>query len=500
MEAIKHKIDDNPTVVTNKYNLKDAVDISNLTKGQLDAYINIIEWIKTPFNPSDFKRAIIGSAGVGKTFLLKAIIKNCNISYSQIGISAPTHKAVRVIRTSLSNIKGVKINTLQSDFGLRLNFNVEDFNINNPPFDPRGKIKIDNYSLYIIDESSMINFGLLKFMEREFIKEHCKVIYVGDNYQLCPVGEITVPAFKSIKSFSLTEIVRQDKDNPLLDVLNMLRNDIKNKSFTFLNYIIKNKISLDDTLTKGYEVLNDEEFKNRVKLEFNSEEITKDVDHVRVISYTNNTIASWNDTIRNNIIYNADKCVLTKNDLVTSYITIVDDFNDIIIRNSEDYIIHDIVNYTHPNTKIKGFMVKFQAVFGGGITAPLFVLDHTDKFSVIQYCKLSKELIDSAKQANKANRAKAWKDYYKFKEGCLLLKNIAKADGTILYTRNIDYGFALTCHKAQGTTYHTVLVDINDIVYDKYGKPYKNAEEINRRLYVAISRAKYKVYMKYDLQ
>ena len=38
---------------------------------------------------------------------------------------------------------------------------------------------------------------------------------------------------------------------------------------------------------------------------------------------------------------------------------------------------------------------------------------------------------------------------------------------------------------------------INDIVYDKYGNPYTDAEEINRRLYVAASRCKNKLYLKY---
>ena len=41
------------------------------------------------------------------------------------------------------------------------------------------------------------------------------------------------------------------------------------------------------------------------------------------------------------------------------------------------------------------------------------------------------------------------------------------------------------------------FVDINDIVYDKYGNPYTDAEEINRRLYVACSRSKNKLYLKY---
>ena len=66
-----------------------------------------------------------------------------------------------------------------------------------------------------------------------------------------------------------------------------------------------------------------------------------------------------------------------------------------------------------------------------------------------------------------------------------------------MFSRDLDYGFSVTAHKSQGSTYDTVLVDVNDIVYDKYGHPYTNAEDINRRLYVACSRCKNKLYMKF---
>ena len=70
-------------------------------------------------------------------------------------------------------------------------------------------------------------------------------------------------------------------------------------------------------------------------------------------------------------------------------------------------------------------------------------------------------------------------------------------DGTTMFGRDLDYGFALTSHKSQGSTFDTSLVDVNDIVFDKYGNPYTNAEEINRRLYVACSRCKNKLYLRY---
>ncbi|TLL60974.1 ATP-binding domain-containing protein, partial [Acinetobacter baumannii] len=97
----------------------------------------------------------------------------------------------------------------------------------------------------------------------------------------------------------------------------------------------------------------------------------------------------------------------------------------------------------------------------------------------------------------KDSRAAKWKAYYKFKESCLLLVNIGRPDCSILYYRDLDYGFAISSHKSQGSTYNVSMVDVMDIVYDKYGRPYTNASDINKRLYVAVSRAKEKVYLRY---
>ena len=94
-----------------------------------------------------------------------------------IGLAAPTHKACRVLYESIG-LSNIKPNTLQSDLGLRLNFDVDKFDINNPPFDPKGKIKISNYKIYIIDEASMINRGLSMFLEKICKWRNC----VGSNY------------------------------------------------------------------------------------------------------------------------------------------------------------------------------------------------------------------------------------------------------------------------------------------------------------------------------
>lgn len=343
----------------------------------------------------------------------------------------------------------------------------------------------------------MLNRSLVTYIDKMMKKYSIKLILCGDDAQIPPVNEKDSYAFKGVTSFRLTQIVRQDEDNPIRTLTELLRGDVYNGTFNFLNYISRNHSKFDNTMTKGFVVCNSAQFQQEVVKQFSDESITRNTDYVKVISYTNKAVSNWNKFIRESIIKDSEKSVITKNDLITSYVTIVDQFSDAIIQNSEDYIVKEIANYTHPQYELKGFMVKFQAVFGGQVTSPLFIIDHRDKYTMAMYCKIADDLIQQAKNARRDIRAAKWKAYYKFKESCLLLVNIGRPDGSILYYRDLDYGFAISSHKSQGSTYNVSMVDVMDIVYDKYGRPYTNASDINKRLYVAVSRAKEKVYLKY---
>ena len=475
------------------------VSTSNFTNDQVKAYDELMKFIDSPFDSKDYKRALIGAAGTGKTFLVRALLLNSTLSYSLIGLSAPTHKACRVLGESI-HISGIKVNTIQSDLGLRLNFDIDKFDPNNPPFDPKGKIKIGNYKLYIVDEASMINSRLCMFLEKTCVSNKCKIIFIGDDSQLAPVGEKYSSAFRNIKSYSLKQIVRQGEDNPVSYLLDLLRYDINHKTYKFLNHIQRFKEQFNADYTKGYQVCDANTFNQTVYNNFNDEELTRNVDYAKVISYTNLNVSSWNKFIRNSIIADSDKSILTKNDLIISYVTIVNEFNDCVIKNSEEYIINDIQNFTdsrYDKNGLKGFLVKFQAIHGGDITTPLFVIDHTDSYTVQRYVQINNSMIEAAKTARANIRNEKWKSYFAFKEYCLLMVNILSPDGKIITSRSLDYGFALTSHKSQGSTFDTALVDVNDIVFDKYGQPYTDAEEVNRRLYVACSRCKNKLYLKF---
>ena len=76
-------------------------DTSSFTNDQKVAYKELIDFIDKPFDKTDYKRALVGAAGTGKTYLVKALILNSSISYSLIGLAAPTHKACRVLGESI---------------------------------------------------------------------------------------------------------------------------------------------------------------------------------------------------------------------------------------------------------------------------------------------------------------------------------------------------------------------------------------------------------------
>ena len=473
---------------------KSSSVIASFTKDQLNAYTHLIDFINRGFDENDYRRALIGSAGTGKTYMIKEVINKCNLSNSTIGLAAPTHKAARV----LSNSTNIKTSTIASDLGFRLNTDLEDFDINNPPFDPLGEKKIKGYRLYIIDEASMIGRSLKTYIEKECKENGCMIIYMGDSSQLPPVKETISPCLRGIKYYELNQIVRQEEDNPVSELLKILRKDIDNRSWKFLEYINKNRYAFDSTQTKGYYTCGAYEFQSLVIDGFYNEEFTRDVDTCRLITYTNKSVSEWNKFIRNNIIEGSDKAILTRNDLVMSYNTFVDEFKDTIIVNSEDYIIHDIKNFTNKD-EIFGFNVTFIQVNGGNRTKPLFVVDHSNLNNVMLYYKLGETYIQNAINAEKYNRSKRWKEYYEFRERNLLLVNLLdRSTGKIKFSRDLDYGFALTANKAQGSTYSDVYVDINDIVFDmRTGNPWGNIDETLRRLYTACSRCKNRLYLCY---
>lgn len=416
-----------------------------MTKGQEEAVRGLTAFIDSPYDKSRSIYGLVGPGGVGKTFVTKKIVNGCKYANSAIRCTSPTHKACRVF----SEASGLKVETIQSTFGFRLNLNIEDFDYKNPAFNPISKPKLDNIKVLICDEASMLNASLVTYIIRKAQELEIKVIFIGDSFQLSPVKEYRSTAFeKCNKVYELTEIVRQGEQNPILQLLDLLRYDIANNTHSFIDYVSKYKGYQNyNSVGEGWSIMNSNSFANFIRLRFNDEEYTKNIEMYKIISYRNEKVAMWNNFVRNTIIQDSDKNIITKNDLIMSYQTIVNEFNEVIINNSEEYIIKDIVNFVDSKYGFKGFLIKFQMVNGGSVTKPLFIIDHRDKFTITQYVKTLEDLISTAKKSTGGTRATRWKAYYDFKKMYLITVNI-KQGNQILYSRDIDYAFAITAHKS----------------------------------------------------
>lgn len=426
---------------------KNDKNVYTFTNDQQIAISNIIDFIAAPFNPAKYIVGLTGAGGTGKTFITKYIISHCKYSNSVIKCTSPTHKACRVFSQALG---GKNVDTIQSTFGLRLDLKLEDFDPANPQFNPIAKPKLENIKLLLIDEASMLPAKLITFICNKCKELEIKIIFIGDAHQLAPVNEFKSIAFeRCYEVYQLKQIVRQAANNPITNLLNLLRYDIEHHTYRFLEYLSKNIGATNyNDVNEGFSICDKAAFKNFIDISFNDEVYTKNIDMYRIIAYTNSCVSGWNNYIRNSIIRDSDKNIITKNDLIMSYETIVNEFMEIVINNSEEYIINDIVDFVDDKYGFKGFLVKFQLIHGGTITRPLFVIDHRDAFTIQKYHKTITDLISSAKSANSGTRYAKWRAYYEFKKKYLIAANVIDRTGRTLYNRDIDYGFAITAHKS----------------------------------------------------
>ena len=76
----------------------------------------------------------------------------------------------------------------------------------------------------------------------------------------------------------LTQVVRQGDDNPVSYLLDLLRYDVEHRTFTFLEHISRVRSKFNEDNTKGYCVCNSLDFEKLVNINFNDEELTRNID------------------------------------------------------------------------------------------------------------------------------------------------------------------------------------------------------------------------------
>lgn len=415
----------------------------------------------------------------GKSSSIKAFIDNVDKvtgKHTRIGVSAPTHKAKEVI----SKFTGKKAETIHKLLGLRPNVQLENFDINNPQFDPKGKPLIGDFDLIVLDEASMLNKDLFNLLTKMAKAEGTKLIFMGDSAQLPPVNEVESLVFsKSDETVQLTKVERTADSNPLMNIFTAIREDITSFTDRF-----KHVTQFNVEKKEGVVFTNSRSaFRKSVIAKFQSENYKDNPNYVKILAYTNATVNTWNNIIHESLFGNKE--LFYKGEIFMSNINIQDGrYGAMILENSKEYrIVNDPKSETlsKHGVEFKGYKIRYGDASGDWTANhEKIVLDHRDPNSVKAFIGLHDSLLIAAQNARGGGRGGAWAAYYSFRESIITAVPIK---GTKMIAKSIDYAYAITTHKSQGSTYENVYVLENDL--DTNRKP----KERNQLKYVAFSRA-----------
>jgi len=446
-----------------------------------------------------------GYAGTGKTFILNGLtsylkaVGRCSI------LMAPTGKASRVIKEKTQN----EASTIHRAIYSMKTIKEYQQDESDPTYKYYYKLKPNenpDNTVYIIDESSMlsnqytemefIRFGsgyllddLFKYINIDSNNHNKKVIFVGDNAQLPPVKMDYSPALneKILKkqygfhtlSFELSEVIRQKADSGILKNLMNLRTMLKEKTIN----------KLDIEWRDDIKQINNEGF-NEVYKKTNGDKPSKDT---IVIAYTNKSVYAYNQIIRKQFFKNID--TLNKGDKII--ILANSNFYDTYISNGDFGLVRKILsdkehiaiplqnkNPRTQKTEIKNIKLIFRNV-------EILVKDEASRPVIIE-CKILENLLFSGEANLSKDENKALYIFFKMRNKGLKpnSEEYKKAlfNDPYFNALKIKFGYAITCHKAQGSEWKNVILD-SKYIHKKLSESYV------RWLYTAISRTSQMLYI-----
>ena len=175
-----------------------------------------------------------GYSGCGKSTLVREVVKGMpafiqanrliqpDLKEFELMLTATTNKAAE----NLASITEMSVRTIHSFLGLRVH---SDYRNNTTQLIPATTEILEDYLIFI-DEASYIDSQLLKIIFEKVRK--CKIIFVGDPAQLVQVKAKNAPAFEiNYAGAELTEVVRQAKDNPIIDLSVKFRRTVNTGEF-----------------------------------------------------------------------------------------------------------------------------------------------------------------------------------------------------------------------------------------------------------------------------
>ena len=430
----------------NELEEKYQVKLDDVQLSALSSLINFIE------NGVPDMICLSGKPGSGKTTILKMLIDILHRNRILYTVAAPTNKAKLLLNNDAT--------TIHSLLGFAPNLNILEFDARDLQFKQQYSAKLPYQEVVIVDECSMINDEMFYFFRDRMCKTYKNIIiWSGDEKQLCPVKQNHISkTFTDCHLIKLEKVYRQ-KESVLYKVLDYLRVKplYKFKSVEDDNYTINvcdNINTILDTYTPLFKFASD----------------SKNLNCIKLVTYTNNRISALNQVIRKRI-YNDDS-EYHVGEILTGYDTCYYKPTGCSIDNSQDYIIDRVKKITH-----LGLPMYELKLFDGYDYKIVRILSRNLPNDV--YESLARDL-ENARQ--KGLQTKSWGKFYGLNSSFLTPVDLIY-NNRVIKRKSLDYGYCISTHKSQGSTYQFIIVDMENLLRCP------NKEELRQLQYVAMSRA-----------
>jgi len=419
-----------------------TIELNDEQKAAIEDMQSFLAYSDEPFF------VLSGSAGTGKTTCIRSLINKVS---GKIVFTAPTNKAVGVLRSSLTTTDySPDCCTIYSLLGLRMEKSGEVKVLSTP--DPDA-LDITAYRVVIVDEAGMINSSVFRYIDAA-AGSGVKFIFMGDSAQLPPVGEVSSPIWKIQEGAQLTKVMRHD--NQILNLAEKLRG-------YQLNLFSKLNITSDCDEHGGVIKLPSLAFQAKI-VEFAKAGLFSQPGYCKALAWRNITVTDLNHIIRRAIFDSRDTWLV--GDRVIAAAPISDLQGNKVANTDDEGTVTDVRVCDHPN--YQDFTVyELDVRLDNNDRAIFRVLHERSKTEASNY---EAQLLREAKSRPSKM---TWGKFWEFKEAF----------------HDVRYGYAITVHRSQGSTYQEVFVDMSDIL--------KNRERLEalKCLYVACTRPKNTLYI-----
>ncbi len=425
---------------------------------------------------------LCGYAGTGKTTLVSALVRTMEQLGRKTVLLAPTGRAAKVFST----YSGKSAYTIHkwiyrqksildaSQFSLMENRAVN--------------------TLFIVDEASMIsnagvsNFGsgalLDDLVEFVYSGNGCSLLLLGDMAQLPPVGEELSPAlsqdylrsmFLDVTAVELTQVMRQLDGSGILYNATRLREIICNGE----SYSLP-KIKLDG-FTDVCRVQGDELIE-AIESSYGDAGMNDTI----ILCRSNKRANIYNEGIRRRILYREEE--LNRGDML---MVVKNNYYWREVLGREDKSLLEKLDFIANGDMAEIIRVGgVEEMYGfrfADVTLSLVDYEDCEIDVKIMLDTLVSESPSLTKEENERLFNAVWEDYPEIRSK---RKRMEQVRNNPYYNAiQVKYGYAVTCHKAQGGQWRRVFLDQGFISPDMLGMDYF------RWLYTAFTRASEKLYL-----